>query len=81
MKPRVPEIRSGCESGALGCVDCKKRCADRIIEHLAPIHERRRGLEANPDRVKEVITDGNKKANAVAARTMSEVHTAMGFGT
>lgn len=76
----VPEIRSGCESGALGCVDCKKRCAERIIEHLAPIHERRRGLEANPDRVKEVIADGNKKANAVAALTMSEVHAAMGFG-
>lgn len=76
----VPEIRSGCESGALGCVDCKKRCAEQIIEHLAPIHERRRGLEANPGHVKDVILEGNQKANAVAAQTMSEVHSAMGFG-
>lgn len=76
----TPEIRSGCESGALGCVDCKKRCAERIIEHLAPIHERRRELEANPKRVTDVIAEGNRRANEVAAQTMSEVHSAMGFG-
>jgi tryptophanyl-tRNA synthetase len=76
----TPEIRSGCESGALGCVDCKKRCAEKIIEHLAPIHERRRALEANPQRVKEVLEHGKAKANEVAAQTMNEVHTAMGFG-
>jgi tryptophanyl-tRNA synthetase len=76
----VPEIRSGCESGALGCVDCKKRCSERIIEHLAPIHERRRALEANPGRVKEVLEAGKVQANIVANQTMSEVHVAMGFG-
>ncbi len=77
----VQEIRSGCESGALGCVECKSRCADRIVEHLAPIHERRRGLEKNPQYVKDVIAEGNALANAVAAQTMTEVHTAMGFGS
>ena len=25
----IPEIRQGCESGALGCVDCKKNCSAR----------------------------------------------------
>ncbi|MBK6766892.1 MAG: tryptophan--tRNA ligase [bacterium] len=74
------EIRSGCESGALGCVDCKRRCAERIVEHLTPIHERRRDLEAHPARVIEVIAEGNRRANEVAALTMSEVHAAMGFG-
>lgn len=74
------EIRSGCESGALGCVDCKKRCSERIIEHLAPIHERRRVLEANPSQVVEVLEAGKASANKVADQTMSEVHAAMGFG-
>jgi tryptophanyl-tRNA synthetase len=76
----TPGIRSGCESGALGCVDCKKNCAAKIIEHLAPIHERRRTLEANPARVTEVLQHGKEKANMVAGKTMSEVHDAMGFG-
>jgi len=74
------EIRSGCESGALGCVDCKKRCAETIIEHLAPIHERRVHLETNPQIVADVLEQGNRKANETAAQTMAEVHTAMGFG-
>ena len=74
------EIRSGCESGALGCVDCKKRCSVRIIEHLSPIHERRRSLEANPSRVVEVLEAGKASANKVADQTMSEVHAVMGFG-
>ncbi|MBK8130342.1 MAG: tryptophan--tRNA ligase [bacterium] len=74
------EIRSGCESGALGCVDCKKRCAERIVEHLAPIHERRVALEANPARVAEVLDHGRIRANVLASQTMAEVHTAMGFG-
>lgn len=76
----TPEIRSGCESGALGCVDCKKRCGEKIIEHLVPIHERRRVLEANPARVTEVLEHGKIKANEIAGQTMAEVHRAMGFG-
>jgi tryptophanyl-tRNA synthetase len=76
----VGEIRSGCESGALGCVDCKLRVANRIVEHLAPIRERRAELESHPDTVKDVIRDGNARAQTVAAKTMDDVHNAMGFG-
>jgi len=76
----VPEIRSGCESGALGCVECKQRCAESIIAHLAPLQERRRHLEEHPQEVDEVLRDGNARARAVAATTMDEVHEAMGFG-
>lgn len=76
----VPEVRAGCESGALGCVDCKMRVAGRIIEHLAPLRARRLELEAHPGTVREVIADGNDRARQVAAQTMGEVHDAMGFG-
>lgn len=74
------EIRSGCESGALGCVECKKRCADRIISHLAPIHDRRKNLEKSPGYVNEVLQFGKERACEIADITMSEVHAAMGFG-
>jgi tryptophanyl-tRNA synthetase len=76
----VAEIRSGCESGALGCVECKLRCANNVITHLTPLQERRRHLEEHPEEVTEVLRDGNERARAVAAVTMDEVHRAMGFG-
>ncbi len=76
----VPEIRKGCESGALGCVDCKMNCANHVIEALAPLRERRAHYESHINEVKEILSDGEKRARAVAEQTMHEVHEAMGIG-
>jgi tryptophanyl-tRNA synthetase len=77
---QVSEIRSGCESGSLGCVECKQRCSTAIIQHLAPVHEKRVEFETNPQKVWDIIREGNTRAQEVAAKTMDEVHEAMGFG-
>jgi tryptophanyl-tRNA synthetase len=74
------EIRSGCESGVLGCVDCKKRCAERIIETLAPMRERRAHFEQHRTDVTDILADGERRAKAVAGATMAEVHAAMKIG-
>ncbi|MBI5059116.1 tryptophan--tRNA ligase [candidate division KSB1 bacterium] len=74
------EIRSGCESGALGCVECKQRCADRIASHLEPIRVKRAEIESKPGLIDEILADGNSRARSIAAATMDEVHAAMGFG-
>ena len=74
------EIRSGCESGALGCVDCKKRCAQRVAEATAPLRERRAHYEARMDDVKAILDDGERRARAVAQTTMNEVHEVMALG-
>jgi tryptophanyl-tRNA synthetase len=76
----TPEIRSGCESGSLGCVDCKMRCADRIMTALAPHREKRAYYESHLDDVKSILHDGETQARAVAQQTMSEVHAAMQMG-
>lgn len=76
----VQDIRGGCESGALGCVECKQRCSVKIIEHLAPVRERRRDYEQNPQKVTEIIADGTDRARKTAEQTMGEVHEVMGFG-
>jgi tryptophanyl-tRNA synthetase len=77
---QVPEIRTGCQSGELGCVDCKMKCADRIIETLAPHREKRAHYESNLDEVKSILNEGERRARAVAQQTMNEVHEAMGMG-
>ncbi len=74
------EIRSGCESGSLGCVDCKQRCAEAIAGQLAPLRERRRKYDGRPDDLRDVLADGEKRAAAVAQATMAQVHEAMGLG-
>lgn len=76
----VPEIRKGCESGALGCVDCKLNCANHIADVLAPIRERRKYFEDHPKEVTDILGEGERRAGAVARATMTEVHEAMGIG-
>lgn len=79
-KPAVEEIRAGCQSGALGCVECKLRCAAAISDHFEPLRTQRAELEAKPERVREIIEGGTERGRKVAASTMDEVHAAMGFG-
>ncbi len=74
------EIRTGCESGQLGCVDCKMRAAERINTFLDPFRERRKNYENNPEKLESILKAGEEKARAVADKTMSDVHKAMKMG-
>lgn len=74
------EIYAGCTSGALGCVDCKKKVGEKINESFEPIREKRKGLEQNPQHMMQILINGEDRARAVAAETMKQVHDAMKFG-
>jgi len=76
----TPEIVADCRNGVLGCVDCKKRCADKINEFLAPIRHRREKIIADMDAVRDILKDGAEKAHIEAAQTMEAVRNAMGIG-
>jgi tryptophanyl-tRNA synthetase len=69
----------GCRTAAIGCIECKAKMADHLIEWITPIRERRVDYEKNPARVLEVIDEGSKKARAVAKITMERVREAV-FG-
>lgn len=74
------EIEINCRSGALGCVECKLKCASKINEILAPIIYKRKSYEKNLNSVIEVLNDGENKAREVAQATMSEVRDKMKMG-
>ncbi len=76
----IKNIEADCKKGILGCVDCKKNCAAKIADYLAPIRDKREYYKKNMDTVKDIIDNGNKKAAAVAAKTMQEVHEVMHIG-
>jgi tryptophanyl-tRNA synthetase len=66
-------IEAECKSGARGCVACKAQLAENIIKFLTPIQEKRHYYESRPEIVKEIITEGTKKARIVAAETLRQV--------
>jgi tryptophanyl-tRNA synthetase len=76
----VEEIREGCSTGALGCVDCKKKITEKINEAFAPAREKRLQLELDPKYLLDVLDHGETKARAAAEATMGEVREAMKFG-
>ena len=76
----IKEIESGCRSGELGCFDCKMNCASKISSFLEPIIDKRKYYESNPDEVKDILSDGEKRAKLSAEQTMKDVHEKMKFG-
>jgi tryptophanyl-tRNA synthetase len=73
----VQSINSKCRKAQIGCVDCKKIMADSLKKALTPIRARRRELESDMGKVKEIVEDGNERARRIARETMSQVFEAV----
>jgi tryptophanyl-tRNA synthetase len=69
----------GCRTAGIGCIECKSKMADHLIQWIAPVRERRLEYEKHPRRVLEIIDAGSKTARAEAQATMSRVREAV-FG-
>jgi tryptophanyl-tRNA synthetase len=80
MPEEAEQTAAECRSAERGCVDCKLKLADGIVEHFAPLRERRAEFEKDPKRLDEIIHAGCERARRVAADTMEEVHGTMGIG-
>src|SRR5579871_423944 len=70
---------NGCRTAGIGCIECKAKMADHLIEWIAPVRERRLEYEKNPKRVLEVIDEGSKRARVEAVKTIERVREAV-FG-
>jgi tryptophanyl-tRNA synthetase len=69
----------GCRTAGIGCIECKSKMADHLIQWIAPVRERRLEYEKHPARVLEIIDAGSKVARVEAQSTMSRVREAV-FG-
>jgi tryptophanyl-tRNA synthetase len=69
----------GCRTAGIGCIECKAKMADHLIEWITPVRERRVEYEKHPKRVLEILEDGSKRARMVAQGTMERVRQAV-FG-
>jgi len=74
------EVRAGCTSAGIGCIQCKGWLADGVVKELAPIQQRRQYFETHPNEVKTVLDEGAVRANARAEVTMRQVRDAVRLG-
>ncbi len=72
-------VVKGCTSAGIGCIECKQPVIDAVQRELTPIHDRAKYYEENPDLVRNIVTDGCEKAQALARETMRDVRESMGL--
>lgn len=72
-KEKTDDVTQWCTQAQKGCTDCKMLLAERINQHLEPIRERRREFEKDGDKVKDILNQGKKKAQAIAKQTIAEI--------
>ncbi len=75
----VPQVESGCRSGELGCVQCKRMLSQAISDHLEGFRRKREELVSDPERVRAIVEAGNERARTEARATMDLVRSSMGL--
>lgn len=73
----VTEIEESCRGGKIGCVACKKNLANKMVEYMTPIYERRQDILKKPQILKEIVAQGDEAARKIAGNTIEEVRKAM----
>jgi tryptophanyl-tRNA synthetase len=75
----VTEVAVKCRTAGWGCLDCKRRLADAMLETFAPMRARAAELGADPAKVDAILERGADRARAIAATTLRETKRLMGF--
>jgi tryptophanyl-tRNA synthetase len=73
----IETVRADCPRAQIGCVECKRMMAASLKRGLAPIRAKRRELESDMGRVKEIVAEGNQRSRAIARETMVQVREAV----
>jgi tryptophanyl-tRNA synthetase len=75
----VAEINLECRRAGIGCVQCKQLYAKNLNKSLEPFRLRRAELSGDPQKVWDILDDGQRRASAIARQTIREVKDAVGL--
>ena len=73
------EIRKGCSTAGIGCLDCKKKLLTNMMKILDPIQDRYESLVARSDLVREKLDENAAFCRRVAKETLLEAKEKMGL--
>jgi tryptophanyl-tRNA synthetase len=76
---RQAEVRKGCTTAGIGCIECKKWLLEGVKADLERIRARRAELLARPEAIDEILADGARRARVVAAETVGLVRERLGL--
>ena len=76
----VEEICSGCKNATMGCMECKKRLAQKVNDYFKPIREKRKELGNNMDYIYKIAYEGTEKAKKITSQTLEKVKNHMQIG-
>jgi len=76
-RAEVDDLKARYRAGKVGDVEVKTKLATALNAYLDPIRERRAVVLATPERLKEILFDGSKRARVIACETMQRVREAM----
>jgi tryptophanyl-tRNA synthetase len=66
-----------CRRAGIGCIDCKNMLLEHLEPALRPFQDRRRELLEQKARVREILSEGARRARREAEATMQRVREAM----
>ncbi len=75
----VESIAADCRAGRLGCVADKNHLAEIIDRRLKPYREKRKEYAEKSGLIRDMLNEGSRRAQKIAAKTMSDVREAMGL--
>jgi len=77
----ISQLKERYVRGGLGDSVVKKRLDEVLQALLAPIRERRRALERDPEYVLDIVKDGTARSREITDSTLREVRAALGLFT
>ncbi|TPW27346.1 tryptophan--tRNA ligase [Martelella alba] len=75
----IAALKSHYRRGGLGDGAVKARLESLLQAELEPIRERRTRLEACPDRVRDIVAEGTRRARQTSQQTLDAVKSALGL--
>jgi tryptophanyl-tRNA synthetase len=76
-REEVDDLKARYREGKVGDVEVKMKLAAAINAMLDPLRARRAMVLEKPDRIREILVEGSRKARVVAQQTMERVRTAV----
>src|ERR1700750_1536577 len=78
-KEEVEEMREQFKKGGRGYGDFKKQLFERLWDYFAPMRKRRDEILAEQNYIDDVLEQGARRANTIAAEVMKRVRKAVGL--
>ncbi len=78
-KEKVQELKDLYQKGEVADVEVKKYLFESLMTYFYDARKRYQELKRNPDEVKTILTNGSKKAQAIAQQTLREVRSVIGL--